>query len=472
MQALFNNREPQQQMTLDFQKNILRYLYQRKESKIYTKILHRSIFDIQLYQVCFDILQGYVEEYDRVPNQLTAIAAFDQEAVKQEINEESYNEVVSILKQCFLPIELDEVFAKNAIIDFAKKQLIKKVFEDNADKLTTADDQFYRKINSELSKIVNLGADDVETYEGKYLLKDYGKKGVKPIKGHPTYLKKLNELTSAKGFHKPQLVVIMADPKGFKTGIALNLAVNYVRDGFKVYYADGENSVDSISNRSYQCMLACTRDELSEGVYKKELDSIITAFEKLGGEMRTDYYPAHVSTLNDVEENLMRLKEEDGFIPDIIIYDYLDLFASADKTIKEKRLIIQSVYHHAIRINNKLGTFAFTLSQISKKFMGQETIDITAFSEDIGKAHNCHAAFGIVGTPEERSQGFARIIPVAQREGVRFSDKNQCPIVLDEARMSVEYDEEYWTRSVNNKLGAEEGTKKPESTYSFGKNRK
>lgn len=461
-------------MTLAFQKNILRYFFQRSEAKQYITLLDKKVFDLPVYSLAFEILQSYVLEYQRVPNQETIMQVFEFEAEKHNLNSEAKEQIETILHTCFDPIDIDEAYTKDIVVGFAKKQMVKKLFEENADKIATADDRFYQTIYRSINDIVGLGDDAKEKYEGRYLLADYTKGRKKPIEGIPTYLNKLNALTAAGGFHKPQLIVIMGGPKGFKTGVALNIVVNYVRDGLKVFFADAENSVDSISNRAYQCMLGCTREELFNGTYEKELEQIVHRFKALGGEMRTEYFPAYVSTLNDVDERLQELKEKDGFIPDLIVYDYLDLFVPTDKRITERRLQIQNVYHHAIRLNNKYGAFSITPSQINKAAVGKDHINLTDFAEDFAKAHNCHAAFGIAGTDEDRLKGFAKLVPVAQREGKRFSYHDQCPIVIDEERMMVEYDKDFWDRDIQNNLGGEQ-PKLDESQpkkFTFGKHRK
>jgi len=459
-------------MKLSFQKNVLRYFFQRSESKEYLLILNKSIFDIPVYQIAFEILQSYVQQYNKIPNKETITSAFDIEADKIGINTEAYDQILSILEQSFDPMDIDEKFTRDTVIDFAKNQMVKKMFEENADKIGKADEKILKKMYNNMQYIVNLGNDTKEHYEGKYLLKDYTTDRKKPIEGIPTYLHKLNTLTAARGFHKPQLIIIMGGPKGFKTGVLLNIVVNYVRDGLKVFFADAENSVDSISNRAYQCMLGCTREELFEGKYRDELDNIVEGYGAMGGEMRTEYFPAYVSTLDDVDERLEQLHEQDGFKPDLIVYDYLDLFVPTDKRITERRLQIQNVYHHAIRLNNKWGMFGMSPSQINKAAVGKDHINLTDFAEDFAKAHNCHAAFGIAGTDEERLKGFATLVPVAQREGKRFSYHDQCPIVIDEARMLVEYDETFWGRNTETELGGEIAQRPEPSKYTFGKNKK
>ena len=422
------------------------------------------MFDIPLHSVVFEILQNFHKEYKKLPNEITALEAFNQEAKKQKLNSEIISEINSGIKDAFYPVDIEEQFAKNTLVDFAKKQMVKKLFEENADGIETADDSFFKKLFNKISEINRMGEENKQSYEGSFLLKDYGQTFEKPIEGNPTYLKKLNSLTSAHGFHTPQLITITGGPKSFKTGVTLSIVVNYVRDGYKVFFADAENGKSSILNRAYQAMLGCTREELLSGELKDILAEMVRGYKALGGDMRAHYFPSYVSTLDDVDLELERLKEEDNWVPDIIVYDYLDLFGAADKSIKDKRLVIQASYHHAVRLNNKWGTFCFSPSQINKESVNKEYMDITAFAEDFGKAANAHAAFGIVGLEEDRLKGFASLVPIMQREGKRFSYHNQCPILIDESRMIVEEDPDFWDRNIEKKLGGLP-TEKPKHTF-------
>jgi len=132
------------------------------------------------------------------------------------------------------------------------------------------------------------------------------------------------------------------------------------------------------------------------------------------------------------------LKDEHGWIPDIICWDYPDLMVPIDRTVREKRLKIQAVYHDIIRLNNEWGVFSMGLSQVNKDAVNKEVIDMTGFAEDFGKAANCHAAFALCATPVEQAAGIRRILPVVQREGVAYNRKNYCVVKLDEAKMKLD----------------------------------
>jgi len=259
--------------------------------------------------------------------------------------------------------------------------------------------------------------------------------------GASTFLNDLNKLTAAGGFYSPQLIVFASGPKHFKTGFIIKLAVEYARDGYKVYYADGENGLRSIRRRAKMTIMECTsRDLLSA----PDLDSTLNNFNGgvsmfPGGDLFVDYWPAGTASIGDVKSRLAYIKETKNWEPDIIIWDSIDHFlptTSEDRRLPT-RLQIQKVYHEAIALNAELNTFAFAPSQVNKAAIDKPVFDLKDLNEDFGKVMNAHGVFAICGTPEELEpdeDGYSsrRIVVVVQREGERYNGKNHCLIKVNE----------------------------------------
>lgn len=199
-----------------------------------------------------------------------------------------------------------------------------------------------------------------------------------------------------------------------------------------------ENGIRPMQNRFYQSVMECTRDELRGFKQDGKLTDMMKRFAGMGGDFRIGYFPAHVATLDDVDAELEYLKDEENWVPDMIVYDYLGLFKSSDRKVTEKRLILQDVYHHAIRLNVKWGTFAINIATVGKNAVNKAVITMKDFGEDFAQAYNCHAAFAICRTEEEMEEGVARIIPVAQRDGVPYRGSNTCMIEINEDIMQIE----------------------------------
>lgn len=443
-------------MNLQFQNDILKFLCQNKQGKRYLKILDADLFDAREYEVIFTYLKSFSNKYKGLPNkgQILDILEIHLRRNKTNLTKEKLKEFRIVLTETidsiFEPSTANVEYIKEKLIGKYQKKRIRQVFKENAGKLKGDDDDLINEIFKEISAIKKLGEEDlgeIEKNRGSFLLADHQPGDYSIPKAHPCYLQALNNMTSTKGFYSPQLIIIMAEPKGFKTGTVLNIAKNYMRDGYKVFYADTENGHKRISDRARQSMLNCTFEELISGKLDSKLASLVRKYRTMGGEFRPNFFPAQTKTIADVEAELDYLLEEYGWTPDLIVYDYLDNFEPIDYRIKEKRLKIQAVYFDAIRLNSRIDTFAWSPSQVSKGAVGTGKINMTDFAEDFGKAANCHAAFGIVSDEVEKEAGIRRILPVAQRDGVAQHSNKACFVKFDEARQQViEIDYEEWAK--------------------------
>jgi len=245
-------------------------------------------------------------------------------------------------------------------------------------------------------------------------------------------------MTAAGGFYPPQLIIFMGAPKSFKTGTLLSVAIELVRDGKKVYYVDAENGQRSIYNRFRQGVLDCELRDVDSPENVALYDQMISRWKTMGGDFAFNFYPGHSFCADDVEADLDTLKDEHGWEPDVICWDYPDIQLPNDKDkAKDKRIGIQHVYFDIIRVNERRSTFSIALSQVGKAAVNKVIIDMKDFAEDFGKAANAHAAFAICRTETEMRRGLARIVPVVQREGVQYNGSNMCMVRINEARMQV-----------------------------------
>lgn len=430
-------------MTIEFQKDVVKYLCQRKDAKKYIEIINDDFFDGADEYVVFALLKSFVQEYHSQPSLGNLLEFFHKELrkKKEKLPADLVNSSEEAIRTAFevLTANVDQI--REIIIEEYQFKLTKDLFIENAAKVKQKDPEVIKDMFRKLSDIKKLGETDLDEEKknrGTFLLKDHSNDDYDDTEGHPTNLRAINRMTSTGGFYCPQLIVIMSGPKGFKTGTLLNLAKGYVQDGYKVYYADAENGHVRLKHRVRQAMLNCTYNELRSGVMDDTLDQMVTKYMALGGDFKADFYPAHTKTIHDVEIELEYLRDEHGWVPDIICYDYLDLFKPIDSSIKEKRLKIQACYFDAIALQNKWGMFGFTLSQVNKEAINKRIIDITAFSEDFGKAANAHAAFAFCRDKVEKELGIGRLLPVMQRDGVAQESNKACFVKVEEGKMLME----------------------------------
>lgn len=440
-------------MTLEYQSDLIKYLLQFKEARKFIEWLEPEVFDLDEQSTVFSLLKNFVTQYKQTPSLGNLLQHFDNKcnASKTPITKDVKSIIETCLRESFEPYEGSTSHIRAELLQEYQKKSVQKIFLDNASKMKAGNPESLDVLFTQMDKakrITQLDGDE-ENNRGQFLLAEHKVGEYSVVTGSPTYLHQLNRMTSAKGFYSPQLVIFMGPPKSFKTGTLLSVAVGYVRDGFKVYYADCENSQDRIRDRAKQCMLEATFEEFTSGEMDEVLAEMVGRYKHMGGDFRADFYPAHTKTMLDIEIELDYLKEEYDWVPDIICYDYLDLFKPEDRTIKEKRLQIQAVYFDAIRLQKRRNIMGFSVSQVNKDAVNKAVIDMTNFSEDFGKAANVHAAFALCRTEDEKKAGVMRIIPVVQRDGVAQHSGEACFVSVDESRMSVKeitYDE--WKEAV------------------------
>lgn len=429
-------------MKLEFQEDLLKFLVQKSESKKYIQILEADVFELDTHYTVFGLLKNFVQKYNSLPSLGNLLEHFDRE-LKQKSKNQNFEDIVpqieATIREAFAPFKGNSDQIKEVIIEEYQKKLLKDLFVAEAGNIKTATSDTIKEIQRKITKIVSVaeGDDEDANNKGTFALADFATAKKTIINGTPTYLRALNRMTSTKGFYSPQLVILMGAPKSFKTGTLLNLAVGLVRNGERVYYVDCENGQDRIKDRFYQAMLEATWEEYAGGELDETLEEMVGRFNVMGGDFRADFFPAHTKSVSDVEARLDEIQEETGWTPTVVLWDYPDLMKPTDYRIKEKRLQIQGVYFDIIRCQKKRNIWGIGLSQVSKDAVGKAVIDMKGFAEDFGKAANCHAAFALCRTDEEREAGLMRIVPVVQRDGVAPSSHAVCYVTVDEARMCV-----------------------------------
>jgi len=426
-------------MTIEYQLSLLCYLVQEKEGVSYINELDEKIFDLLEYKLSLQVLKKYHKLYGTLPSKINAQQFLEEQAAEtKNLPENVLKDLKEVMEDIYYPLAAgDKQKVKDTIILEIQEKNIEETFLDFAENKLSVSQVFTRM--NRLSSLVK-SVDYDSHADGGFLVEDREKHYDEQTEGHPTFLNDLNALTAAKGFFSPQLIIFMSGPKSFKTGLLINLGVEYARCGYKVYYADGENGARSIRNRAKQAIMKCTYQELYDSDIQEELNDVLYRFgHMMGGDLFIDSYPAGTKSIADVKARLSYLKEERGWEPNIIIYDSIDHFIPSQQADQKRdlRIKIQLVYHEAINLNRELGVFAIAPSQVNREALSKKVFDMKDISEDFGKIMNAHGVFAICGAPDEIENGIRRIVPVAQREGTSWKGKNECIIKVDEERMTI-----------------------------------
>lgn len=427
-------------MDREFQLSLLSYLVQSPTGVNYIEVINDETFDLVEYKFTSQLLKRFYKLHSRLPGKLEASAFLDDEIKRTtDLPERVAKELREVFEDLYYPLdERDIIYIEDQLINNLQDRKIESSLAEYA-KGDITSKELFKKLES-VSVLTLPGEDDIYKDSG-FLIADIGKHADDQIQGNPTFLNDLNKLTAAGGFYSPQLIVFMSGPKHFKTGILLKIALEYMKSGYNVYYADIENGTRSIRNRLKMAVAECELKDIYDSDVKSDIEyNLQMAKHYFGGDIFIDNYPAYTKTVKDVENRLSYLSEKFGFVPDVIFWDPVDKFIpiSQHDQKRDERIKSQKVYHEAINLNKKLDCFGFTPSQVNRAAIDKKVFSMKDIAEDFGRVMIAHGVFAICATPEELEEGIRRIIPVAQREGVGYKGKNQCLIKIDESRMIVQ----------------------------------
>ncbi len=421
-------------MHKEFERDILRYLIQENQGVEYIKQIDSDYFSYEENKFAFSYMKLYVERNNFIAPRNSLYRFVYDELGLTETN----LKIDDIIKDIYKPYESvrSELFI--TVKEYLQKQSIIKLLASIED-LSSLSDVDYSRIANKISAIAKLDANENLYPADKFVRKDFSATMPSYELSIPSFLEGLNSLRTTGGFQSPELSVIVSGAKGFKTGMLLNIAVDYMLKGMNIIYIDCENGTDQINARIKQIIAGnCTHKELYDKDIqenlRKRMQFLSSNFLTEAGDIAICYVPS--GSHFDVVEAKIEEKIRDGFRPDIIIYDYIDKFTSGSHKGHEDS---QKNYDRAIVLNNKFNTFSFTVSQTNRDGLEATTLTAANLAKDFQKVSNAHAVFALNRNRYELDNGLAHLTPLAQRAGERYiQGKNEVFLKIDESIQLVE----------------------------------
>jgi len=423
-------------MNLDFQTNILAYLAQNKRGQQFIADLDSKLFELVEDQTIFGLISRYSKKYNTNPSRTNLLEFFNTFVKEKDLNPTDIKLIKSTVSKIYTRDLGDDIgLIEDKIRVFAQYSRTNLIFDKYAGKLKEGS-HIYQQMHAELTRVVNIGKNELaDNSKGGFLLAEHSRAENVIANAIPSQYSNFNRTLSTRGLVSPMILVFMAPPKGFKTGTLINFALGFMRDGYNVYVADFENGVTRYKNRLHQAMLGATIEELTSGELDEDLKNLANSYKALGGDMVNDFYSPKKHDLNDIDARLEQLWQDFGWKPNIIMYDYLDLAMPIDKSIKDRRLQIQEVFHDARALNNKWGTSAITPSHVNRKGSKKEEFDPEDIGEDFGKVGNADGIYALARNASDIANGYIRMQTVAMRDG---AEKVNALFKINPARMIME----------------------------------
>lgn len=202
-----------------------------------------------------------------------------------------------------------------------------------------------------------------------------------------------------------------------------------VCSGYKVVHYTLELSADEVFDRyDSNWTKIPIRDISSRG--SEVLSKMGQVREKYGNNLLVKEFPTKSVTVLGIKSHIQRLRNI-GFIPDLIIVDYLDLLKPST-SYNDEYSDLGSITGELRGLAMEFKVPVQSATQVNRTGVASHTLDITHISDSMQKAFIADIMVGICMTKEERDLKIARVVGLKNRNGpVSF----EVPIHTDYARM-------------------------------------
>lgn len=410
-----------------------------------------SYFDQGPAKTLFKTIKAHVNEYNSVPTKNALDIALDN----ANISESEYTGTKSLLKDLnAAPEDFDwlvketEKYVQKAAMYNATSKIIE--IQTNAD---LSPEQQNKKLpgigaipdimRSALSICFDsaLGHDWMDDYESRY--QSYLNKSKKV----PFLLNILNKITKGGVEYGTENVLLAGTNVGKSLGLC-SLAADYLKQGYDVLYISMEMAEEVCAKRIDANLLDVSLDDIDDGhltwpEYKAKMEN----WRKKGtlGRLKVKQYPtggAHADTFRAL---LNEYKLKQGFVPQIVIVDYLAICASSRiKTFSENSYgLIKAVAEELRGFAVEKGIVLWTAAQTTRGGSVSAEIDMTDIAESFGIAHTADFMLGVVETEEFAQMG----LQMFKQLKSRYGDKNY----YNKFKMGVKKGNQRWVEVEDDK---------------------
>lgn len=230
----------------------------------------------------------------------------------------------------------------------------------------------------------------------------------------------------------PLIVNFLAPFKRYKSIFLNSLGFAALLQGFNVLHVTLEND-KRLTNARYDTMFSLLTYDRIEGALltQEELDKLRQLFAWMDtweNRLKVVKGTAYTTTSKDILSECERLHTTEGFVPDVIIVDYMNVLAANVKEREERHEQNKIVWDLKL-VGERYNCPIITASQATREAADAERITQGQQGKSVGISQAVDLTIAINQTPQEKASGiiilspmFSRIGPITIPEMVLESD--------------------------------------------------
>lgn len=412
--------------------------------------LKRDYFEGNAKQL-YDLMENHVKQYNTIPS----IAAINIALDKKSLSDAAYSgtkELIDSLSNAPEDLEWLTKETENYCKDKAMYRALSRSIEIQSNAQKPAEERDKKipdvgaipEIMQEALSVCfdsSVGHDYFEDYEKRWLL--YQSKAMKI----PFSIPILNAITKG-GAERGTLNILLAGVNVGKSLGLCSLASDYIQQGKNVLYISMEMAEHVCSKRIDANLIDVSLDDLDNGAityvdYKNRMERL-----KKGkvGKLIVKQYPTSGAHVGHFRALIKELKLKKGFVPDVIIIDYLGICLSsrikgAENTYSLVKAIAEELRGLAVETN----TVMWSGAQTTRGAWDSSDVSMADTAESAGLPATADFMLAVIETDELVQQGLQLFKQIKSRYG----DKN----VFNHFNLEVRKGNQRWMDTDNSQYG-------------------
>ena len=346
-------------------------------------------------------------KYYNVNSSCAEYETIKREVFKTENDQSNINYLIGLVDKISSMEIKDHKDVKDTALIYFKKQGLKNALKRCA-QMWRKDD--YDSIATVISNALK-AAEPKDT--GHNYLKDANKRLKVNYRNPIPFLHGLNADLGG-GLSGGELGIVMAPTGGGKSMCLVKFGAEAMKAGKKVIYYTLELVERSVGQRFDACLINRPLRDIYE--YADDIKKEAERITALGGELYIKEYPSGKASIHTIKAHLTSMERVHGFIPDLIIIDYIDLMKPLTQH-GEMRHNLADLYSEVRAMALERNVPVWSCAQTTRAAVEQEEINTSHMGEAYAKAQIADVIIAVVRTKDMKKEHRAKFWVLKNRNG-------------------------------------------------------
>lgn len=363
----------------------------------------------------FELIQTFIEEYKSLPSITALQVLVDGDS---SIGEAEFEGIQQTIQEFATTEKLDDAWLLDQAEKFCQDRAL---YNAMAQSLKIADGRDTSLSRDSIPHVLQealaisfdteIGHDYIEDAEKRFDLYHTQEDRI------PFGLSIFNDITKGGALRKTLNVVMAATGVG-KSIFLCDHAANLLTQGHNVLYITLEMAQERIAERIDANLLDVTMDELStldRDAFLRRINSL----RKRGlGKLKIKEYPTGSAHAGHFRALINELRTKQGFVPDVIIVDYINICASSrfkPGANASTYNIVKGIAEELRGLGVEFNAAVFSATQPTRSGMGSSDMELQDTSESIGLPQTSDMMFAIITNEELERMGQVMIKQLKNR---------------------------------------------------------